>query len=259
MSTETRLAESPEELPTMMGRHHRRHHGPHGLGIGLTLVLFGGLLVLREFAVIDPGFPTDRLWPVILVGLGLAHLVSHRGAMHVVASLLVVLVGVGLLSSHLGFVDLGVHHLWPFLIVLVGLLIIWRGYTHRRPGSQCMIKGESDTLATDVIHRTITMGGGEFKIDSQNFKGGELSAVMAGMQIDMRGAALAEGGARLDLHCVLGGLELFVPTGWRVVSEVTPVLGGVEDRTARATEAPDKRNLLVLTGSVVMGGVEVKN
>jgi predicted membrane protein len=259
MITEARTTGSVEELPTMMGRHRHRHHGPHGLGIGLTLVLFGGLLVLKEFAVIDPAFPTDRLWPVILVGLGLAHLVSHRGAMHVVVSLLAVFVGVGLLCSHLGYVDFGVHHLWPFLIVLVGLLIIWRGYTHRRRGAPCVSKGESDAVATDVIHRAITMGGGEFKIDSQNFKGGELSAVMAGMQIDMRGAALAEGGARLDLHCVLGGVELLVPAGWRVVSEVTPVLGGVEDRTARATEAPDKRNLLILTGSVVMGGVEVKN
>jgi|WetSurMetagenome_2_1015567.scaffolds.fasta_scaffold238767_1 hypothetical protein len=259
MNTETRTTDSVDEHSTMIRRHHHRHHGPHGLGIGLTLVLFGGLLALREFAVIDPNVPTERLWPVILVGLGLASLVSRRGAMHAVVSLLVIFVGVGLLCSHLGYVDLGVHHLWPFLIVLIGLLIIWRGLTHRRMGSQSGFRGESDTVDTDVIHRAITMGGGEFKIDSQNFKGGELSAVMAGMQIDMRGAALAEGGARLDLHCVLGGIELLVPAGWRVVSEITPVLGGVEDRTARATEAPDKRNLLVLTGTAVMGGVEVKN
>jgi hypothetical protein len=52
-------------------------------------------------------------------------------------------------------------------------------------------------------------------------------------------------------------VELQVPENWSVDLRITPLLGGVEDKTRPVTDPAAPR--LVLRGTVMMGGVEVKN
>ena len=47
-----------------------------------------------------------------------------------------------------------------------------------------------------------------------------------------------------------------MPEEWQVVNRVNVFLGGVEDK---AHPAPGAKQRLVLTGTVIMGGVEVKD
>jgi hypothetical protein len=53
-----------------------------------------------------------------------------------------------------------------------------------------------------------------------------------------------------------GGIEIKVPPDWTVVSKVDPILGGYEDKT---TSPKDELKRFVVRGTVVMGGLEVKN
>ena len=53
-----------------------------------------------------------------------------------------------------------------------------------------------------------------------------------------------------------GGIEIRVPPDWTVISRVDPILGGYEDKT---TPPKDDSKRFVVRGSVVMGGIEVKN
>jgi hypothetical protein len=54
-----------------------------------------------------------------------------------------------------------------------------------------------------------------------------------------------------------GGIEIRVPDDWTVVSRVTPVLGGFDDKTRPSPGAGAHR--LVIRGFAIMGGIEVKN
>lgn len=47
-----------------------------------------------------------------------------------------------------------------------------------------------------------------------------------------------------------------MPADWIVVSNVIPVMGGIEDKTVPPPVAAKR---LILEGYVVMGGVELKN
>ena len=60
-----------------------------------------------------------------------------------------------------------------------------------------------------------------------------------------------------NLFSMMGGFEILVPETWRVISEVTPFMGGIEDksRTSSQPTAP----CLVLRGFMMMGGVTIKN
>jgi hypothetical protein len=54
----------------------------------------------------------------------------------------------------------------------------------------------------------------------------------------------------------MGGVEVLVPEDWKVQLDVQPTMGGVQDRRT-GTIAPDRPVDLVLTGRVVMGGIDV--
>ena len=62
--------------------------------------------------------------------------------------------------------------------------------------------------------------------------------------------------AVLDVFVMMGGMEIFVPADWTLELHVTPLLGGYDDKTQRPS-APAKR--LIIRGTVVMGGIDVKN
>jgi hypothetical protein len=56
----------------------------------------------------------------------------------------------------------------------------------------------------------------------------------------------------------MGGAEILIPLHWRVRDEVSPIMGGIDDKTIH-NDAVAATKLLVLRGSAVMGGVEIKN
>jgi predicted membrane protein len=90
---------------------------------------------------------------------------------------------------------------------------------------------------------------------SRAFRKANLVAVMGGLEIDLRHAEI-NGEASIDVFSLWGGIEIRVPEDWTVDSQVIPILGGVEDKT-RPTRVANHR--LIVRGSVVMAGVEIKN
>jgi predicted membrane protein len=99
------------------------------------------------------------------------------------------------------------------------------------------------------------MSGIVLKNDSQEFTGGDISAVMGAVEIDLRQAAIATE-AVLHLSIIMGGVEIKVPRDWSISVNGSPMLGGIEDKTVPPM-TPGKR--LLIEGSVIMGGVEISN
>ncbi len=65
--------------------------------------------------------------------------------------------------------------------------------------------------------------------------------------------------AIIDVSVVMGGIELYVPSHWQVVSDVSPFMGAVEDKTEARPDATGVQKRLVLKGSITMGAVNVRN
>jgi hypothetical protein len=82
-----------------------------------------------------------------------------------------------------------------------------------------------------------------------------LTAILGGFEVDLRNASI-QGEAVMDVMAVMGGVQLRVPDDWIVIIEGFPILGGYDDKT-RPPKDSVKR--LVIRGTVIMGGVEVKN
>jgi hypothetical protein len=62
----------------------------------------------------------------------------------------------------------------------------------------------------------------------------------------------------IDVVQLFGGVKIIIPSNWELKSEVTAILGGVDDkRPTLNNPATGKR--LVLTGFVMFGGVDIKS
>jgi predicted membrane protein len=233
---------------------HYRHRQQRRVVFGAFLVLGGVLALLGNLNVLDVG-NVWAYWPLVLCAFGVLHLMQARHGCGYLFGAGLVLFGAALTLQHLGLVHHIMRYAFPALVILGGVAILAKGF--RGPDTRHrLVSGNSE----DDAHRAevniiATLSGAVLRNDSPEFAGGELSAVMGSIQLDLRAASMASE-AHLKVNAVFGGIEILVPADWRLVVRVSPPLGGVEDRTIPPMHAT---KTLVLAGEVVMGGVVIRN
>ena len=110
------------------------------------------------------------------------------------------------------------------------------------------------------------MSGVERVHAAEAFRDTEITAIMGGVQLDLRRAQLPAGAeAVIDLLAVMGGVELLLPPDWHVSAPFTAILGGIEDKrlvepasVIEAAGVQPGRPRLVIRGFVLMGGVNIR-
>ncbi len=217
------------------------------LVFGLSAIGFGVLLTLGNLRILDLG-DVWRFWPAILILVGVAQILGSCCTSGIVTGVIVGGVGTLLLLDNLHLVSFYVWDLWPLLLVAVGGSIVWRAVDRDH--------GVSSISSRDVSGFAL-MSGVVRRCDSQSFRGGDLTAIMGGCEIDLRDASIDSDAAVINVLAIMGGIEIKVPADWRVKSEVFPLLGGFDDKTREPNDLNTKT--LVVKGLVTMGGVEVKN
>ncbi len=184
-------------------------------------------------------------WPLGLIALGLAQLPKRRW----IAALVYILIGTAFLPRLSFFPRFSLElviGLWPLLISAAGATLIM----------QVLRPAPKDASGSGAFKAFALMGGSGRTISSENFLGGDAVAVMGGHDINLTNAHIVDE-AVLDVLAFWGGIDIRVPRGWAVESHVTALLGGFSDRTVPPT-APDAPRL-ILRGSAIMGGIEVKH
>ncbi len=79
-----------------------------------------------------------------------------------------------------------------------------------------------------------------------------------GAKIDLREAHLDSGGADLELDSIMGGIEVRVPSDWRVEMDTSEVrLGGVDVRVPPDNELTGDPPRLRVRASARLGGIVV--
>jgi hypothetical protein len=109
---------------------------------------------------------------------------------------------------------------------------------------------ESDDVALMAV-----FDGKELQSRARQFRGGSMLAWYGGIEVDLREAELAPGGAHLSVGALFGGISMRVPPSWRVEEHVRTVAGGV----AVSGEDPEDPSAptLSLDGYALCGGIAV--
>ena len=220
------------------------------LVFGLVVIAIGALFTLDNLNVMDGGMYLSRYWPAGLIAIGAAKMLeSWRRRSGLMGGMLFAAVGTWLLLDNLRLVEASFLDFWPVLLVIAGAMIVWQGlHAGRLPAAT----GDHDS----VISAVAVLSGVSRGSNSASFRGGELTAFMGACEIDLRQASI-DGEAVVDVFAMWGGVEISVPDNWRVIGQVTPLLGGFDDKTRPPQTAT--AHTLVVRGVVIMGGIEIKN
>ena len=237
---------------------HREKRETHHLSnnrsiIGVILVLVGLFLVMRNTGIF-PSFIDHVIfsWPMLLVTIGLIITVGSSGGK--TSGVIVMAVGAFFLIPEIFRETFDVNMFWPSIFIIIGIIFI---FTKRKGWNSVSTTPQTGDDYIDYVH---VFSGGERQIVSDNFRGGKITAVFGGSEIDLTKAKLVPGVSELELACVFGGTTIIVPDDWNVKIDVVPVLGGFGDsRKLNPGRTIDTTRQLIIKGAVVFGGGEVKS
>jgi predicted membrane protein len=237
------------------GRHGRHDHLSNNRIItGVILVLAGLFLVIRNTGIF-PNFIDQVIfsWPMLLVTIGLVITISSSGSK--TSGVIVMAVGAFFLIPIIFRETFHMYNMfWPSIFIIIGIIFIFSRRHGWSPVTSATASGDD---YIDFVH---VFSGGERQIVSENFRGGKVSAVFGGSEIDLTKAKLAPGVSVLEIACVFGGTTIIVPDDWNVKIDVVPVLGGFGDsRKLSPGRIVDPTKQLIIKGAVVFGGGEVKS
>jgi predicted membrane protein len=218
--------------------------------LGLLIVAFGVILTLDNLEYLEAG-DIFRYWPLLLVAFGLARLVGTNCTSGRLSGGVMVVIGLWLTADELVLFPLDFERWWPMILVAIGGLIVVRAI---RGGGER--RGPEAQLTTDAAVSEVAVWSGKVRrITSPVFRRADLTAIMGGVEVDLRGASTGGQEAVIDVFAWWGGIEITVPPDWAVSNQVVVFMGGVDDSSSGTQDA---RNRLVVRGFVVMGGAEIK-
>lgn len=216
--------------------------------IGLAILALGTLWTLDNLNILESEDFT-QWWPAVLIAIGVVQFAGRRT--NRVGPVLLIAIGTVLLIANVGNFDVDLGDLIPLAIAAWGAKLIWDALGRRSVRPEI---ANSDAM----VHAFAMMGGVHWHSSSREFRGGDVSAIMGGVEVDLRDVQVKPGEEVLiDALAIMGGIDIFVPAGWRIVGEVLPIMAAFENNAK--SSGNESGPVLRVRGTAVMGGIEVKN
>ena len=195
---------------------------------GAAIIAAGVVLLLDQTGVIQIR-EVLQYWPGILLGIG-AWKLTEKGTFNKLLGADLLIVGALLMAHQLHYLRLRPQLFIGVFLVLFGLHFVAQALDPDRVRS-----GE---LSEGMLRRWAIFGGTHERFTASDFRGGDLSTVFGGLEIDLRNATMA--GDRADLY-------------------VSCMFGGVDNKTREREIKDEHPKTLYLKGMVVFGGIEIKS
>lgn len=257
----------------MERRRYRFDYPGRHLFAGFVFIAIGLIFLFGNMGFVNVG-AILRFWPVLLIAAGVFKLAESRGDYRAGSGIFWIVVGSLFLLGSLHIV-ITARDFWPVVLIGFGSLMLWRSYMAKRDRESGGTVGaanlnersaantaeasreEPAASSNSILSATAILSGVVRRNNSPDFRGGDATAIMGGCEINLRSANItAPHEATLEVFAMWGGIVIKVPPDWTVIGRVDPILGGYDDKTV---QPKDESKRFVIRGSVVMGGIEVKN
>ena len=243
-----------------------------GIAFGVLLILFGGLLISAK---LGSGYDFNKIvlsWQMLLIVIGILCLRRHPFSglcLVIVGGFFIVPVLAEVFPDTFYFAGENfISDYWGLLLIGAGILIViyWIFSPKRKINSwdyekhahfHCSKNGKKYELNNE-FSKAHVFSAGEYIVLESEFKGGSVKVVFGATEIDLRKTKLPPGDTYLEISAVFSGVVLFIPDEWKVESQMECVASGISDKR-RFFESADASRRLILVGSCVFSGCEIKN
>lgn len=223
---------------------------------GVIVLTVGALLLARQAGADIPGWVISIGTLLIAIGVYMGYRQKFRNWAWLIPT------GLGLLFVANDVIDgfsIGAFF-WPIIIITIGLVLIFKPKKSKDHPWRNNWQGTiEENTGEDFIDSTTVFGAVKKNIISKNFKGGDVTAIFGGVELYL-GQADINGRADLDLTHIFGGAKIVVPSDWKVqTDQVVCIFGGLDDKRKNISVPADPNKVLVLHGTCIFGGIDIKS
>lgn len=263
------------------------------LVFGIFILAFGILSLLDNLSFLNMR-DYSQFWPLLLGAVGVLKLVQANSRGDYIIGTSLVAVCTVMMLNKLGIIHIRLRDFWPVFIIIAGLLMIFKernndnnngsrlfrqnsmnenltpqantssmnfGSTSNtentaNPSSNMNTNTNTTASSDSKIDLISFMGGNVATVNSQDFQGGQATAFMGGIELDLRNANI-QSQAVLNVFSMFGGISMVLPLDWTVVNNTSAFLGGVDYK--QTSGVSDSKKCLIIQGTVMLGGIEIKH
>lgn len=244
----------------------------NGLIIGALFILVGVLyagsaLDLFDFSILFPGW-----WTLfIIIPCGYALLKKNTDKTGPTIGLII---GLCFLINAQDF-DFNIRF-WPLIVavlcIAIGVKLIFpekkKAKKHfefvYNSGNDEREAAGSDTNNTyskndgGFVNVSTILGGKEIRVDNECFTGADMTVIMGAVDLDLRNAIISED-VYIDISAIMGGVDIYLPPNVRIVTDsCTTIMGGIDVNTTYANFHGADDPKVIITGTCIMGGIDIK-
>ena len=227
---------------------------------GLIIVVVGVIFLAKQVGVEFPYW--FFRWPMFLIAIGF--FVGARHSFRNPGWMIPVLIGsVFLVEDLLPDIEIK-QFIWPIIIIAVGLFMIIRPRGRNRGGDYWKRwdknhGSQAEYLADSGFDSVTIFGGDKKQIISKDFKGGESVCAFGGVEINLTQADI-NGTAVVEVVQIFGGTKIIVPPHWKIqTDELVCIFGSLEDKRQTQGSVIDGTKVLVLKGTCMFGGIDLRS
>ncbi|MEG0296012.1 MAG: LiaF-related protein [Clostridium sp.] len=193
------------------------------------------LIVPAVYSMVSTGV---RWHNIFMLGIGIVFLLKQRGYIedvnigYIVLAMVAISIGMGLVT---GKTDS--YNRWDF-------------------------KGMDKVTLEDenYLNSTVIFSGTEKRIRSDNFKGGNITTIFGGSEIDLSEVIINE---TIVIECtsIFGGIDIKLPVGYEIKEDIANIFGGTDihrnkNKNAYENEAV-KKGVIVVKGASIFSGIDI--
>jgi predicted membrane protein len=255
----------PGYPPDWFGRTRERRAGRCGSRIffAIFLIVAGTLLFLGNLGLL----PIHSFWdlaPIGMIVFGFVRLLQIRRASGRLFGGMLIVFGCLFLLGNLGILHVRLRDgswLWSILFIVFGIGLLIRVLDAGRDDRPFRRWGRTGSGANmNLLEEVAVFGSVKRKLDTADFRGGEIHTFFGEVKIDLRrtGIASPQAPVNIDATAIFGAIKIRVPDAWRININGMGILGAYEDRTIPPNQiaaAP----VVNITGLSMFGSVEIEN
>lgn len=224
--------------------------------IGILIIGVGVIALLNNFGYTQIGFRflINLLWPLLLAMAGINLIINRHNSIGLVMGAIFVALGVIFFGRNAGLFNIDMRYFWqgfwPVIIILIGISLL--------------SKNESNSNGHLAL-----MGAVEKSKEGWELKSEEYTAIMGGIELDVRKASFSAREVTLGLTAIMGGITVIIPEDVAISCQGTAILGGIDllgkgsggilgNTNLEIGDLKNAEKVIHLSCTCCMGGIEIK-
>lgn len=248
---------------------------------GFGLILFGLALATREFGLITFRIFFPGWWTLFIIVPCVKSIVQKSNGIITNIGL-----GLGLLlllnAQHFVSFDVFRTLFIAIIFLIVGISLIFKQPNKNRDRKQDDLN-DTNTAYDDVhaqrdeyekeatkreqsrtnnsyqggTNYTAFFSTNNHQYVNEEFRGATISSILGNVQLDLRNAIIYEDSV-INVTCILGGIDIYVPSNIRIINQCTAILAGVDSNVMSPRNMAENSYTIYIKGNCLLGGIEIK-